>query len=182
MSDLTVQELVDEFDFSSLEIIEIPVIGPKGTPEAGKHYVLREANGAAAKKFKNQQYGGVRMENGQLAGVKDIGELEPLLVSLCLFGATSEEDLTAGYTRPMEPHKNAIEKWPSRVLTALYKKAKEISHLDEDDKVQLAIKKALERGDSPCTYDALREHATKLKDDKEIKPFADLFKEDSLKN
>jgi len=104
--------------FEDLVLIEVPVtIG-------SEQYMLREANGDAACKFQNArvaryEYG----EDGKLIRLRDTADLEPLLVSLCLFmadGATPVSETT-------------IRSWPARVQGQLFDRAKEISSIDEAD-------------------------------------------------
>jgi len=104
--------------FEDLALIEVPVtIG-------GQQYVLREANGDAACKFQNARVARYEYnDEGKLVKLRDMADLEPILVSLCLF---KQED--------MSPVPEAvIRSWPGKIQGKLYDRAKEISGLDETE-------------------------------------------------
>lgn len=159
----------DEFDFSGIKPIEIPVKGPDGND-----YVLKEANGTAAKLFNDARIGGVLLgEEGNAQRVSDIGKLEPYLVSLCLFGQPGD--------RPIK--QQVIEQWPYQVIKKLYNKAIEISHLSEkEDPILNGLNKVLSHGRAPTTMEELRTFVSQFKEDKEIKPLYKWLKEDPSKN
>ena len=113
----------DEFDFSGITRIEIPVTGPNG-----KKYILKEADGAAAVKYRNAVMDGITLGEGtgdRITAKKITGQasVEPLLVSLCLFDAEHDKPV----------HISVVQGWPYRVQKKLYDKVKEISELDEED-------------------------------------------------
>lgn len=156
----------DAFDFSNIVIQEIPVQGPDG-----KEYILREATGAAAKKFNNARTGGIELKDGKPAGLHDVGDLEPLLVSLCLFGEPGARPVTQKF----------VESWPARVVTKLYDKAREISMLDASgaNPVKTAFERALLLRDSPVELSAMTEFIKGLpKDEDEWDPLRTLFADD----
>lgn len=104
--------------FDDITRKEIPV--RVGTTD----YVLREANGTAATRYRNAMFSqAVLGENGKPQSLKDIGNLEPLLVHLCLF------EKATGKNVPMQ----TIMEWPAYVQRKLFAKAKEISRLEDDD-------------------------------------------------
>ena len=108
-----------------------------------------------------------------MSGVSNLGDLEPLLVSLC-----SEDRDNPG--RPV--HKGEVEKWPYPMIKKLYETAKRISDLGEEDSpIKTALVKALSRGDAPIRYDDFREYIESL-EGKEYKQLQVLIKEDSSKN
>lgn len=111
------------FDFNDLSIIEIPVKLNK------KNYILREADGEAGAKFKSRSAQCMRMEAGSVTGVGEIGELEPYLLSFCMF-----EQGENGILKSVS--ENVIKSWPARVVKQLFDKAKEISELNESDTVE----------------------------------------------
>lgn len=105
----------------ALDIVEIPVeIG-------GRKYVLREADGHTAAKYRDTITKSVKMTRGQVSGIGGIAEAEPLLVSMCLFA----EDDEGGYTRKISL--DTVKRWPSRIVKSLFTKAQEISGLKEED-------------------------------------------------
>ena len=88
----------------------------------GKNYLLHEASGEAATIFNNARSDSYIYTDGKLSKVNHPADLEPLLVSLCL-----KDD--AGNSVPKE----VILKWPSRIQTKLFIKAKTISEMDISD-------------------------------------------------
>jgi hypothetical protein len=87
----------------------------------GKPFQLREATSDGAAKFRNAAAGTARITDGKVSGVGNVGDLEPLLVSLCLFDGD-------GKPVPL----SVVRQWPGRVVRKLFDKAKTISGLDED--------------------------------------------------
>ena len=87
----------------------------------GADYVLRETSGDAAVKYDNARIEGYEYKDGRLIRVHNLANLDPLLVSLCLFegdGKTPVPELT-------------IRSWPARVQRALCERAREISRMNE---------------------------------------------------
>lgn len=102
--------------FESIELIEIPV-------ELGdKKYVLREATGAVACKYRDALLSNTQMGSDGKASIKINNETEVLLVSLSIFETDG---------RPVSIA--TVKGWPSRIVKALYTKVKEISELDEKE-------------------------------------------------
>jgi len=100
----------------NVDLIEIPItIG-------GEDYVLREASGDAGCKYRNALLACTTLTDGKPSRIEGMADVEPLLVSLCLF--------TQG-GRPVTVPK--VRSWPSRVVKALFEKIKEISDLDEEE-------------------------------------------------
>jgi len=115
--------MTEVFDFSNHQIIDILVKGPNG-----KDYVLREASGDTVAKFNNARARCAKYQDGGLAGVEGLGDLEPMLVSMCMF-----EDKGDGTPDPHKPIKgNLLRAWPGPIVKALFDKAAEISELDSD--------------------------------------------------
>jgi hypothetical protein len=86
----------------------------------GEEYVLRETSGDAAVHYDNARLACYEYQDGKLARVHDLADLEPLLVSLCLFDSS-------GLGMP----EKKIRGWPSRVQKAMYERAREISSMNE---------------------------------------------------
>ncbi len=87
----------------------------------GEEYLLRETSGDAAVKYDNARLFCYEYRNGELIRVNNLANLEPLLVSLCLFmvdGKTNVSEVT-------------VRAWPARVQKALYDRAREISGMNE---------------------------------------------------
>lgn len=111
-----------------VENLRVPVtIRFKDTGKTEKYY-LTDASGGAAVQFKNAQMSGVVMdmnvEDGskpRVSGVKNIADLEPLLVSLCLFHEKDDSPV------PL----NVVKSFPYRIIRALYDKAYKMSDFEE---------------------------------------------------
>lgn len=93
---------------------------------AGERYIIVEASEDAAKKYKNTAMRATKFsDKGKPSGVDGLADVEPLLVSMCLFkldetGARSPVLLST------------VLKWPHRVVEPIYQKARELSGLKED--------------------------------------------------
>jgi hypothetical protein len=107
-----------------LQLVEVQVrVG-------GEDYILREANGEAARQYRNAALTGTEMDHDDSSGkstirnIQGAAAVESLLVSLCLF-----------YKSDPNKHveRRKIEGWPARVTRQLFDKAKEISQLDETE-------------------------------------------------
>lgn len=106
----------DDLVFSG-ELTEVPVM------ISGKSYTLKEASGEAACIYRNTMLKCTRLGvDGKPSSVDGLADIEPLLVSLCLFDSS-------GNQVPVK----TVRSWPSKVVNRLYTKAKEISELDEED-------------------------------------------------
>lgn len=106
--------------FDDLTPVEVPVT------VGAKQYVLREANGDAAVKYRNAMLACTQIsQDSKAVSIRGMADLEPFLVSLCLFDAQGKSVT-----------KNEILSWPSRVQKALFARAKTISGLNEEDTVE----------------------------------------------
>lgn len=103
---------------------------------SGEQYTLREADGEAGAQFENAKFQGAKIDEvtNTVVSLPNLGDQASLLVSLCLFD--KDNNLV-----PLE----TVRSWPDRVVTPLYKKAREISGLDEDDEEVAVIERKLER-------------------------------------
>lgn len=125
MADASGQDKSQCLDFTDLTIIEVTVKFPNKT------YTLREASGDIAVSYRNRAMACSKFnENGKIAGIEGMADLEPYLVHCCL----SDEE---GKRVPEE----MIRAWPSRYLKELFNKVKEISGLDEDSEETLLKQK-----------------------------------------
>jgi len=135
-----------EFDFDSMETIEVPV------KFKGMDYVLREATSGAAKDFANARIARVKMSStGEATSYGSLGDLEPLLVSMCLFELNGKP-VTVKF----------VESMPYRIQKTLYDKAKDISGMDDDDPLVVSLDLALSREDAPITKENLISWLTTL--------------------
>jgi len=116
--------MTEVLDFSNHQIIDILVKGPNG-----KDYVLCQANGDTVAKFNSARARCARYQDGGMSGVEGLGDLEPMLVSMCMF-----EDKGDGTPDPQKPIKGTLLRaWPGPVMKTLFNKAKEISEIDLDN-------------------------------------------------
>jgi len=107
----------EEFNFDSLELIEVPF------RHAGVDYVLREATGEAARQYRNAVIACTQFNSdGKPMSIKNVANVEPLLVHLCSFQAGK---------MGAQVSLDKVKSWPARMVKRLFDKAKEISHLDE---------------------------------------------------
>lgn len=106
--------MTESFVYDDPEV-EIPV------SIRGVAYVLKEASGDAAAKYRNACLRATRVgKDGKFSAVDGIADVEPLLVSLCLF--TQEGKRVSD---------SVVRGFPSKAVKALFDKAKEISGLNE---------------------------------------------------
>ena len=112
---------MDELNFDSLSLIEVPV-----TIE-GKRYVLREASGDVACKYRNALMTGTQMEGKRVTKIGSMADAEPLLVAKCLF-EVGEDELGRKAVNV-----GTVITWPNRIIKRLFKKVQEISDLKEGD-------------------------------------------------
>lgn len=138
-------------DFSNLAPIEEPV------KYQGQDYVLVEASAGAAITFRNARTNSLKFQDGKLVGYNNPAEIEPLLVSLCVFAIDK-----AGKRKPVSVE--TIKSWPSQMVTTLFERAKEIGHLQEQFAERKALAKALSQEGSPASVEDLREYVLSLCD------------------
>lgn len=155
-------------DFGSFEIQEIKVIAPDK-----KEYVLREANGLAAKDHRNAIMDSTKFgPDGKVVGISGLASVEAKFVAACLWDDKGKHPAVA-----------TVESWPARVQKQLYEKAKELSHITEDSPIRNSLKAALAAEGSPITFDELSAFIESVADVKEFKPIKRLLeKEESAKN
>jgi hypothetical protein len=116
---------MNEMVFDDLAPAEVPVrIG-------GERFVLREASGDAAAKYNNARMRAHKLQDGALVGLDGVGDLEPLLVSLCLYKADKDGGLPLTKAGDADPRflvpQEQIRRWKGNVQHALFDKAKELS-------------------------------------------------------
>lgn len=118
-------------DFADLAPVEIKV------NLFNKKYVLCEASGDAACKYRNAQLKGVKIgTDGRPQSIpENVADSEPLLVSLCLYEADKDGKLRYDKDNLPDPKFRVaigtVRSWPSRIQKKLFEKVREISQLDE---------------------------------------------------
>lgn len=121
----------EELVFESLDCIEVPVT------VGNQKYILREANGDVAVKFQNARLAKHEYnEDGRLVRLKDTADLEPFLVSMCLFKKVENEETPVSET--------TIRGWPSHIQSKLFDTAKKISHIDETEDLESLEKQLIQ--------------------------------------
>ncbi len=107
---------------------------------SGEKYLLCEASEAVAANYTNASLRGARMDRqGKMATLpSDLGGLQAILVSDCLFHATSEGE--PGSPVPLAD----VQRWPSRVVKPLFEKAKKISEIGEEETLESLTKQLKE--------------------------------------
>jgi len=109
----------------SIEEVEIPVTWK------GRQYFLREATGEAHAIYQNALMASTSMSaDGSVRKITGLADAEPLLVSQCLYDAGDKQVSLL-----------IIKKWPARIVSSLYEKAKEISEIDKEDSLEVLTKK-----------------------------------------
>ena len=125
--------MIEPMVFESLEPIMVPVkIGTEW-------YALKEASGEAARKYQNALLSGASLgvdgrtsslELDKLAlGLDKLADIEPLLVSECLFHAVYDVVANRIVSVGTLVGYSVIIEWPGKIISRLYAKVKEISEL-----------------------------------------------------
>ena len=145
--------MTDQFNFDRANVLPDPVC----VKFRGAEYELRPATGGAAKRFHNARVGCIKRvgPDGKPLEYHNVGELEPLLVALCLFDSKGK--------RVPQP---TVEEWPADIVAKLYAKAIEISGLEEKAKPTAAamLVEVLQLPDAPCSLVAVRQFVESLDD------------------
>ena len=129
------------YDTRDLEPVIIPVsIGEK-------RYELHEADEGAACVYSNESIKGATFgPDGKMVRMEGIGNVQPLLVSLCLREAlVDDQGEPTGVTRKVSVQE--IKKWKPRVVRHLFNAAKEISNLGEEEETEEGLLKQREEID-----------------------------------
>lgn len=115
--------------FEDISLAEMPVkIGPF-------NYILRAANGDVAAKYKNMASSLYRVnQDTKETFITGAGDLEPYLVSLCLFKVL-------GIDQYETVHIAHVKNFPAKTVTKLFNAAKKLGGLEEDVSID-ALKKA----------------------------------------
>lgn len=107
----------------------------------GDKYALIEANGEVVVKWRNMLLKGTKIgSNGRPSSIETVAEAEPYLVSLCLYYADKNTG-SVPLNKDGEPDPKflvpiqRIKKWPNYIQMDLFKRAKEISRIDEEESV-----------------------------------------------
>lgn len=89
-------------------------------------HILREPSEDVARKFRSFSAKCMKMSNNELTGFDGIGDVQPYLVSLCLFPEGSDIPVS----------EKLIRQWKSSVVKKLFDLVKEMGELDEIETVE----------------------------------------------
>jgi hypothetical protein len=112
-----------DLDFSDLEPYVLPF------EVEGKKYELREPTSNARRKYNNERMNRVLYENGAVSGMRDIADLEPMLVSLCCFDVDTNKPVP----------ETVIGNWSGRMVKRLFEAAKTISLINDESNTDLSL-------------------------------------------
>jgi hypothetical protein len=123
----TPQPTTDEFNFDSLEAIEIPVT------YKGQKYLLCDASGGTVAKYRAAMLSGAQMQRNhdkstKVSGMGGLADAEFILLAGCLWVTDP-----SGARGKQNVDERVIRSWPNRITEPLCKKAKEISMVDADE-------------------------------------------------
>jgi hypothetical protein len=109
-------------NFDDLQPIEVPF------NYLGKKYVMKEASGDTGCKYRNRLLNSTRMSGeGKPIGFTNYADVEPYLVSLCVFERVDSNDKSKD-----KPVKEAeVRSWQNRVVKELHEKIIKISDLQD---------------------------------------------------
>lgn len=124
----------NDFDFTNLQPVRLAFnIGKK-------QYVLCEADGDAGAKYRSAAVRAAKMNDGKVIGLEGIGDIEPYLVSRCLYHVDDKGNLRVDDNdNPIKKYlvtEAEVRSFPDRVQKAVFNKIKEISSLDETDTIE----------------------------------------------
>lgn len=130
----------ENFDFDSMPDLEPKTV--RGIKYRGKSYVLRTASAGAGVKFKNARLRALRMDDGKLVAFEGAADVEPLLVSLCVFELVRTED-GREVEKPVD--EAVVRGWPGEMVKKLFDKAMELSPFLEDSPTVDGLTKEIAR-------------------------------------
>lgn len=173
----------ESLDFD-LALREVPVKLRNKDGEV-KEYVLREASGETASKYRNAALAALELgPEGKPKRIHNAASVEVMLVALCLY-----EVINGEVTKKPVPAAT-IDAWPARVKKDLFNKVKDISELTEEGPEKQTLEEILARHDSPVSLADFRKYLEALPDEDEeynqdYRPFKTWFKpsaEEKAKN
>ena len=130
-------DLMSPMDFPSIELPEVPVV------VSGHKYVIRKASSDVGRKYRSMSARCVKMTDGEMSGIDGIGDVQPFLLSLCLYQVTDD-----GGRAPVPI--GTINCWPDDIVTPLFERARKLGNLQEaetTDTLEKSIAKMQKRLD-----------------------------------
>lgn len=121
---------MSDFTFDTLEP-QSKIINVGGKPK----YVVFEASEGAATKYRNAAARSAVMTDGKVTGVQGIGEIQPLLVSECIYELKDGKVTTLADGVTPDPRSKiplaTVKFWSAKTVKPLFNWIKEVSQLDE---------------------------------------------------
>lgn len=138
--------VTDPIVLDDLEPVEVPV-SFKLNGQAFR-YVLTEASEDAYCKWRNYQIAATKFVDGKAAGWTNMADSKPLLVSLCLYAPGPDGKIRRGPDGNPLPADQvklaAVRGWPTKIVTPLFVRAKDISGLNEEETEESLLKQRAE--------------------------------------
>lgn len=129
---------LEAMDFDDLKPIEVSV------KVKGKRYVLRQASAEAKAQFDNAKLRATKLEDGKLVSLAGMADVEPLLVSLCLFNADTDGRLPLTADGDPDLTKlvplKTVKLWDARIVADLFDRSKAISGLVDKETIESVTK------------------------------------------
>jgi len=141
------QTVSNELNFDTLPEYQIP---PMKIVIQGKDYELRAATGGQMKKFHNLRLSKISFTNGgKINRIGDAGDMEPFLISLCLFLMPDNVAVPVAH----------IEKFDCKIQNRLFQEARRICRIDKTsiDPMASLLVKLLKDPRASVDVDALLE-------------------------
>jgi hypothetical protein len=135
-----------EKNLQPMDLGDLPAVEVK-VRRGGKTYVLREADGEAARQYRNAAIRAARMTDGEVTGIDGAADVEPLLVSLCLYYANDAGTITLAPNglpdkRTLVPL-GVIKSWTAAQQKSLFDRAVEISGLRDEQETVESLEKQI---------------------------------------
>lgn len=102
-----------------------------------EEYVLKEASGDTAVKYRNMLLRATKMTDGKVSGIDGMADAEPFLVSACLFRIVDMK----GTRTEVPVALAAVRAFKDSLLKSLFERVKKISGLDDKETAESLKKK-----------------------------------------
>lgn len=125
-------DLLSPMVFDDLAPIQVPITW------RGKEYKLCECDVPGVAKFKSVAAANFKYANGEMAGLSNIGDMDPLLVTLCL-----KRVLEDGTLSPVD--RAFVDKLPSKMVRDLADRARDINPALDEKPTKESLDKQISR-------------------------------------
>ena len=116
------------FEDAEPQVIEVTI--------KGKAYRLKEPTADVAAKYRSASARCARFSEGKMQSIDGVGDIEPYLVSMCLF-----EVLPGGNLKQVPIP--TVRSWKASIIRPLFDKAKEMGLLEEEKDTPKSLKKKI---------------------------------------